>query len=232
MTVHLTDFDKRSGIITAPRVQPVLISKTSKRSAYLTIAKRGFDLAAVLLAAPLVAPLILVMAALVALKGGQPFYLQTRIGRNGQPFRMWKLRTMVPDAKDKLESYLNENPAARQEWEQLQKLKNDPRVTRIGRLLRKTSLDELPQLVNVLNGSMSLVGPRPMMPEQQELYAGSSYYALRPGITGFWQISDRNDCEFSGRARYDDAYYKSVSLRTDLTVLFRTVSVVLRGTGY
>ncbi len=99
-------------------------------------------------------------------------------------------------------------------------------------MIRKTSLDELPQLLNVLIGDMSLVGPRPMMPSQRALYPGQSYYELRPGITGFWQISDRNECHFRNRALYDSAYDRALSLRTDVEVLLRTFSVVLRGTGY
>ena len=102
----------------------------------------------------------------------------------------------------------------------------------MGRILRKTSLDELPQLWNVANGAMSLVGPRPMMVDQQAFYPGEAYYALRPGLTGLWQVSDRNDCEFAGRVRFDDQYERTVSLRTDIHVIARTVGVVMRGTGY
>ena len=102
----------------------------------------------------------------------------------------------------------------------------------MGRVLRKLSIDELPQLLNVLCGSMSLVGPRPMMLDQKHMYDGRAYYALRPGLTGFWQISDRNECSFRNRAHYDDAYNRVVSLKTDLVVMLRTISVVIRGTGY
>ena len=168
----------------------------------------------------------------MAADGGRAFYSQTRIGRNGRTFRMWKLRTMVPDAEARLREYIATNPAARAEWNATQKLKNDPRITRVGRFLRKSSIDELPQLWNVLTGSMSLVGPRPMMVEQQALYYGHGYYNQRPGITGLWQISDRNESEFAGRVRYDDIYDRCVSLKTDVAILIRTVGVVLRCTGY
>jgi lipopolysaccharide/colanic/teichoic acid biosynthesis glycosyltransferase len=194
--------------------------------------KRLFDTLAVLAALPVVLPLILVLALLVARDGGSPFYRQTRVGRGGRLYSMWKLRSMVVDADARLAAHLEANPAARAEWESTQKLKCDPRITRFGRLIRKTSLDELPQLLNVLVGDMSLVGPRPMMPEQQEMYPGRAYYALRPGITGIWQVSERNNCTFADRARFDAAYERDVSLGTDLKLLMATVRVVLRGTGY
>ncbi len=139
---------------------------------------------------------------------------------------------MVPDAEMRLQACLAEDPKARAEWDATQKLKDDPRVTRMGRFLRKSSLDELPQLWNVLRGDMSLVGPRPMMLSQRAMYPGTAYYALRPGITGFWQVSERNDCEFAQRARFDADYQSRVSFLVDLTILMRTVRVVLRATGY
>ena len=194
--------------------------------------KRAFDLLAVLLAAPFVLPLVLLMGFLVTLDGGPAFYSQDRIGRRGKVFRIWKLRSMVVDADKHLEAYLAENPAARVEWNKHQKLKSDPRITAVGRLIRKTSLDELPQLWNVLRGDMSLVGPRPMMPGQAPLYPGRAYYRLRPGLTGLWQISDRNETSFAGRAAYDTQYARRLSLPTDLKVLLATVWVVVRGTGY
>ncbi|WP_344846151.1 sugar transferase [Celeribacter arenosi] len=190
------------------------------------------DLLFTLAAAPVVLPFVAVMAVLIALDGSNPFYSQLRVGKHGRTFRMWKLRTMVKNADEQLEAYLDENPDARAEWDATQKLKKDPRITLIGRALRKTSLDELPQLFNVVNGTMSLVGPRPMMLNQRDSYPGQAYYNLKPGITGLWQISDRNECEFVGRVRYDDIYDRVISLKTDVGVLFRTVSVVLRGTGY
>lgn len=198
---------------------------------YRRFAKRAIDIALIVLALPLVLPLVALMAVLVMLDGGAPFYTQDRVGRGGRTFRIWKLRTMVPDAQACLEAYLAANPAARAEWETKQKLIHDPRITRIGRILRRTSMDELPQLWNVLVGDMSLVGPRPMMVSQKDLYPGRSYFALRPGITGLWQISDRNECAFSDRARFDDIYNRVLSPATDLWVLLRTVSVVLRATG-
>lgn len=203
------------------------------RTVYRLHAKRALDIAIVLLAA-IPAALIILGAALMLIlrEGGSPFYRQERIGLNGRVFGMWKLRTMVKGADLVLESYLSENPAARAEWDRHQKLKNDPRITRFGHFLRRSSLDELPQLWNVLTGDMSIVGPRPMMCNQRALYPGTEYYVMRPGITGFWQTSARNDSSFHERAGFDQAYYRSLSLRTDLQIIGRTFGVVLRGTGH
>jgi len=198
---------------------------------YRVFGKRMLDILLVGMAAPFVVPLVIVMAVMVALDGHNPFYLQERVGRNGRVFRIFKLRTMVPNAKAHLKTYLSRNAEARAEWEETQKLRNDPRVTRIGQILRATSLDELPQLLNVLKGDMSLVGPRPMMVEQTDLYPGSAYYKLRPGISGSWQVSDRNGTTFAARATYDTEYYQSMSLWLDLKIMVLTVVVVLRGTG-
>ncbi|CAN5711633.1 sugar transferase [soil metagenome] len=194
--------------------------------------KRGFDLCAVMAMVPLLLPMIALLALLVWRDGGSAFYAQDRVGLKGRVFRLWKLRTMVPDAEARLDHYLAGNPAARAEWERSQKLKDDPRITPIGRLLRRSSLDELPQLWNVLKGDMSLVGPRPMMPVQRCLYPGRAYYRLRPGLTGFWQISDRNETSFADRALYDTHYARRLSFLTDLFVLVMTLRTVLRGTGY
>lgn len=200
---------------------------------YQDFFKRFFDVTLVVLSAPVVLPLIILLAVLVALlTGGRPFYTQARIGKGGAPFRMWKLRTMVKNADAQLKNYLQQNPDAQAEWDATQKLKQDPRITKFGYILRKTSFDELPQLFNVLNGTMSLVGPRPMMVEQKGIYPGDSYFALRPGITGLWQISDRNNCRFEDRVFYDNTYSSTLSLKTDLRILCQTLGVVLRATGY
>lgn len=194
--------------------------------------KRALDLTLVFLSAPFVLPLILVLMLIIALTGNKPFYSQLRVGRGGAPFRMWKLRTMVRNADQSLEAYLQNNPEARREWDTTQKLKNDPRITSFGRLLRKTSIDELPQLFNVFNGTMSLVGPRPMMLGQEDYYSGYAYYEMRPGITGLWQVSDRNNCTFQARVNFDNDYFQRASLKTDLRLLFKTVVVVCRATGH
>lgn len=204
---------------------------TAAAGLYRRFGKRALDLGLILLALPIVLPVMLVLMALVMTDGGRPFYSQDRVGRGGRIYRIWKLRSMVMNADQKLEAHLAADPAARAEWDQMQKLRRDPRITRVGRVLRKCSLDELPQLWNVLKGDMSLVGPRPMMPEQQALYPGRAYFALRPGITGPWQVSARNATSFAARARFDDRYQAELSLGTDLRLLAETVKVVLRATG-
>ena len=205
--------------------------KVRREPLYRRVLKRWLDVAFVALALPIVVPVILVLAAILKLGGSAPFYSQERVGLGGRTFRLWKLRTMVDDADARLEAHLRTNEAARREWEAYQKLSDDPRITEFGQFLRKSSLDELPQLWNVLVGDMSLVGPRPMMPEQQELYPGSAYYALRPGLTGTWQISDRNQSTFAQRAEFDAEYERNLSFLRDLKILLATVGVVLRATG-
>lgn len=195
------------------------------------VAKRSIDLLLVLFLMPVVLPLIALFALLVTKDGGPAFFRQTRIGRGRRNFSMWKLRTMVCDAEERLQAHLASDPAAAAEWANKQKLKSDPRVTRVGRVLRKYSLDELPQIFNVLSGDMSLVGPRPMCPDQRDMYPGSEYYRMRPGITGLWQVSERNLCSFAERARYDNEYASTIGFGADMRILWRTASVVFRGTG-
>lgn len=204
---------------------------THKERLYRRTLKRWLDVCFVLMALPVVLPALLVLVAILRVGGHTPFFTQERVGKGGRTFRLWKLRTMVPDAEDRLRAFLEANESARQEWTSYQKLADDPRITAFGQFLRKSSLDELPQLWNVLIGDMSLVGPRPMLLEQQELYPGSAYYALRPGLTGTWQISDRNLSTFAQRAEFDADYERRLSFGTDLRILVATVGVVLRATG-
>ena len=220
MTLSVTEYS-------ADRIAP-----QQQGGVYARFPKRALDLFLTLLSAPIWLSAIAIGALLVMTDGKSPFYSQVRVGRGGRHFRILKLRTMVVDADGKLEAYLRANPSARAEWDKTQKLKEDPRITRFGRLLRKTSLDELPQLFNVLAGDMSLVGPRPIMVDQVALYPGQAYYSLRPGLTGLWQVSKRNESRFTDRVRFDNRYAASQSLSTDLGVLARTVLTVLRGTGY
>ena len=201
---------------------------------YRCFLKRSLDVLVVLFAAPMVLPVILLVALLIVRDGGPVFFSQARIGRGGRVFRIWKLRSMVVDAEKRLEDYLAREPAAHAEWTETQKLKCDPRITPVGQLIRKSSLDELPQLWNVLKGEMSLVGPRPMLPAQAELYPERDlrhYCELRPGLTGLWQISGRNETSFVSRAAFDRNYAIRLSLATDVAVLIQTVPVVVRGTG-
>ncbi len=230
MTLHFSNLNDLVDIAPSRRITDARPEK--RRGIYRVGFKRVFDTLLIVLALPIALPLIFLMVLMAASDGHKPFYSQIRVGREGRRFRMWKLRTMVPNADQYLREYLAAHPAARAEWDATQKLKCDPRITKMGRFLRKSSLDELPQLWNVLNGSMSLVGPRPMMVDQQAFYHGEGYYNLRPGITGFWQVSDRNESDFSGRVKHDDAYDRHVSFKTDVAILGRTVGVVLRCTGY
>ncbi len=209
------------------------VAQQNHAGAYRRRLKRAFDIAFVCVAAIPAGLVVGLFALLVLLRErAAPFYRQDRVGLNGRVFGMWKLRTMVPGAEAVLESCLSADPAARAEWNKHQKLKNDPRITGLGRMLRRSSLDELPQLWNVLMGDMSIVGPRPMMCNQRALYPGTEYYVMRPGITGFWQISLRNESSFHERAGFDQAYFRELSFGTDIRVLWRTISVVLRGTGH
>lgn len=202
------------------------------RGFYARFVKRPLDILLVMLALPLVLPIAVLVLLMIASEGGSPFYSQMRVGKSGRNFRMWKFRSMVRDADKQLATYLEANPEARAEWEHSQKLKHDPRITRFGKFIRKSSMDELPQLWNVLLGDMSIVGPRPMMVDQAIHYPGADYYHMRPGVTGLWQITDRNDSSFAERATFDAEYARTLSLRGDASILMRTVGVVMRCTGY
>ncbi len=238
MTINLSEISTSFPVLSAgtPPLADApafaLAAPPKRPGPYRNLFKRAFDITAIALALPVIVPVVGALALVVALEGGNPFYTQMRVGRQGKKFRMWKLRSMVLDADARMMEYLEANPTARAEWDQTQKLQNDPRITRFGRVLRKSSLDELPQLWNVLKGDMSLVGPRPMMISQQLMYPGTAYYVLRPGVTGYWQTAGRNRTTFEARADYDTAYEQALSLETDLGILVRTVSVVLNGTGY
>lgn len=203
------------------------------KGAYRRFGKRMTDIVLVLITAPMTLPIVMLCAIALWFEGGSPFYRQNRLGKGGKVFSIWKLRTMCRDADAMLESCLAADPALRREWDRTQKLKSDPRITRVGGFLRKTSLDELPQFMNVLRGEMSIVGPRPMMPDQLTLYKSPAlYFDMRPGITGEWQVSDRNENSFAHRATVDARYYSRLSLPVDLKILVQTVGVVLRRTGY
>ncbi|MCI5101121.1 sugar transferase [Phaeobacter italicus] len=200
---------------------------------YGRFGKRVLDILLVLIALPITLPLILLAALALWFEGGQPFYTQDRLGQRGRVFSILKLRTMVRNADQLLEEHLARDPEMRREWNETQKLKHDPRITPVGRFLRTTSLDELPQLWNVIIGEMSLVGPRPMLPDQLPLYGDARpYFLLKPGITGLWQVSVRNEGGFAVRAGSDASYCRTLSFLQDLAILWRTVGVVLRGTGY
>ena len=196
--------------------------------------KRFVDFTVSLMMGVITLPLTLLIAILIPLDSrGSIFYGHARIGKEGKPIIVWKFRTMVGNADQVLENYLADNSAAKAEWRANQKLKHDPRVTRVGGFLRRTSLDELPQLWNVLKGEMSLVGPRPIVPEEIERYQQGFllYQRVRPGITGLWQVSGWTDAGYTDRLHYDEYYVRNWSIWLDIYILLRTIWVVIRGEG-
>jgi Undecaprenyl-phosphate galactose phosphotransferase WbaP len=192
--------------------------------------KRIVDIVGSLLGIVLLSPCLLAFALLIKLDSAGPaFYTQPRLGKDGKRIKIYKFRTMVANAEQALADYLKGNEQAQHEWEATQKLRNDPRVTRVGKILRRFSIDETPQLFNVLLGDMSLVGPRPIMLNQIRIYGESIdiYQGVRPGMTGLWQVSGRNRTTFQERARFDVYYVRHWSIWLDIYVLLRTVWIVL-----
>lgn len=178
-------------------------------------------------------PLFVVLTLMLAREGRPILFRQQRVGRNGKLFYVFKFRTMVPDADELLKKILAGDEERRKEWARDQKLKDDPRITRTGRFLRKTSLDEIPQLLNVLKGEMSLVGPRPIVQNELSKYGRSARYYLsqNPGMTGLWQVSGRNDVSYKRRVAMDRLYAVRSGFVFDLAILMRTVLIVLRPRG-
>lgn len=194
------------------------------------VLKTLLDYLLALLALLLLWPLVLLLAILIKLEdGGNVFYAQMRIGRNGQLFGCYKFRTMCVDADAKLAHILETCPDSAAEWAADHKLKNDPRITKVGKFLRKTSLDELPQLLNVLMGSMSLVGPRPITSSEVDRYGSDIkyYYDVKPGLTGLWQVSGRNDVSYDKRVELDRWYAENWSFWLDVSILFKTIPVLV-----
>jgi len=197
--------------------------------------KRSMDIAGAGALLLFCLPVFLALALLVRLDGGPAFYAHERVGRGGRRFGCLKFRSMVVGADRRLAALLELDPDARAEWEVSRKLRDDPRVTWIGRILRASSLDELPQLINVLRGEMSLVGPRPVQATELETHYGAAaaahYLSVRPGITGPWQVSGRSDTTYAARVLLDVQYATSPSLWTDIRILLRTPIAVLRRRG-
>jgi len=197
-------------------------------------AMRAFDIAFSAVALLLFLPLLVLVALVIRLTSHGPvLFVQQRIGRSGRKFPCLKFRSMVVDAGERLEALLATSEAARQEWARDQKLRVDPRITPIGRILRKTSLDELPQLFNVLVGQMSVVGPRPIIQGEVARYGSrfGAYCSVRPGLTGLWQVSGRNEVSYETRVRLDAIYALRKSLAYDLAICLRTVPAVLASRG-
>lgn len=222
------NMDVRDALLSAeayrPAVPPMPVAHKAKRLTDATLC---------LLAMPLVLLVGLPVALLIMLDGASPFFTQTRIGRGGNRFKCLKFRTMVPDAERRLKRILETDPVARAEWARDFKLKNDPRITLIGRFLRKTSLDELPQFLNVLVGEMSIVGPRPVTRQELSLYGEHAelYLSCTPGITGLWQVSGRNDVSYADRVALDIRYALTWSPLQDLKIMFKTLPVMITRKG-
>ena len=226
------DLPEVSGSTTKPRV-------SARRSGpqdffRYRVVKRTIDVALVVCLAVLMLPVLLIIAAAVWLSSPGPIlFSHRRIRRHGEFFTMWKFRTMCINSGEVLERYLMAHPEARAEWRATHKLKCDPRVTPLGRFLRKTSLDELPQLWNVLNGTMSLVGPRPIIAAEVEKYGDQfwDYCSVKPGITGLWQVSGRSELSYQQRVDLDRQYAQNWSLGADARILLRTWSSVVNRDG-
>lgn len=197
-------------------------------------AKRAFDLMAATAILVFALPAMFFIAVLLfSTDRGPILFSHERIGRNGKRFRCLKFRSMVVNSQEALRRHLEMFPQARDEWEATQKLRDDPRITPLGRFLRVTSLDELPQLINVIRGDMSLVGPRPIVQEEVVRYADhiEHYAAVRPGITGLWQVSGRSDVDYDQRVQLDSLYVREWSFSGDLVILVKTIKVVVMRTG-
>jgi exopolysaccharide production protein ExoY len=196
--------------------------------------KRSFDVVGAFGGLIIFLPLMIFLAAAIWLHDRKsPFFAHSRLGRDGRVFKCLKFRSMVPNAALALATLLASDPAACLEWDETQKLQNDPRITPLGKLLRASSLDELPQLINVLKGEMSIVGPRPIVAAEVERYGAKfeDYRVCRPGLTGLWQVSGRSDCSYDDRIRYDSAYVNDWSFWLDMKIIAKTIYVVLARKG-
>jgi len=197
--------------------------------------KRVFDLASVVVILALFGPFMLIIATIIAATSGRHvLYSHMRVGKGGKEFKCLKFRSMVRNSDQVLQHLLATDPQARAEWERDFKLKNDPRITRLGRFIRKTSLDELPQLWNVVRGEMSIVGPRPVVRKELDLYyanARAHYLSVPPGLTGLWQVSGRNDMSYDERVALDRRYVDTWNVFTDFSIVMRTVGVMFRRKG-
>ncbi len=216
----------------APERRTAVPART--RSFSYAVLKRAMDISLIVLTAPLTVPLCLILALSVVLSSPGPvFFSHRRIGRGGIFFSMWKFRTMCENSTEVLERHLATHPEERDEWNRNHKLRHDPRVTPLGRFLRRSSLDELPQLWNVLTGRMSLVGPRPIVAAEAERYGSSFpyYLAVKPGLAGLWQASGRSTLTYDERVALDKRYAEQWSLWADLSILVRTITKVVNADG-
>lgn len=229
--LHVVKGDGSSDLSVHP--SPALDHKSTKYIQPDYVAKRAFDVFCALFLGLVLSPLIVIIVALIRLNGKPVLFRHRRIGRHGQMFHCIKFRTMVPNAEEALRRLLNEHPELRDEWTENHKLRNDPRVFALGRILRLTSLDELPQLWNVLRGEMSLVGPRPIVRVELLRYGrnASRYLAVKPGLTGLWQVKGRSNTTYRRRVAMDKFYIQHQSILLDIYILSATPAAVLRRSG-
>ncbi len=214
-------------------VFPESFSAADTGDSLYRVSKRIFDIVVASLAIIILSPLIIAIVVFAYLSSGAPMFKHRRVGKGGRFFDCIKFRTMVPDADRVLQNLLSNNREAREEWLRDHKLRDDPRVTRLGKFLRRTSLDELPQLWNVLRGEMSLVGPRPVVPDELRRYGNkvAVFLSATPGITGLWQVSGRNDTDYRRRVALDVCYVRSRSLLLDVYILIKTLPAVFARNG-
>lgn len=238
MEVKTTELEYVSGSnVTTALVpyQDVSIYKGKVKAKVERTVKRTIDIIGGVFGILALIPLTLIISIANVISGdkGPIFYTQERIGKNGKKFKMYKFRSMVVGADEKLKEYLEKNEEARKEYKQYKKLKNDPRVTRIGNFIRKTSLDEFPQFINVLKGDMSLVGPRPYLEREKDdmTYFYKYIVSCKPGVTGLWQISGRSEVTFDERMHMDMDYFRKNGLKTDMRILRKTVEKLVKREG-
>ena len=213
----------------------LIVYKNRLKSQYRKIFQQSYNYLLAIILLPILLPVIGVIAILIKQESKGPvFFVHKRLGQNGKVIPTFKFRSMYYDAQERLQKLLAEDPEAKEEWETCYKLKNDPRVTKVGAFLRKTSLDELPQIFNVLRGEMNFVGPRPVIPEEIEKYYKEDaeyYFMVKPGITGLWQVSGRSDTDYDFRVKTDKWYVSNWSLWLDVVILLKTIKVVLKRDG-
>lgn len=231
----IVEFEEKNDTITTLTPIENSLSSNNRLKKLSEQTKRSIDIVGGLVGVILLVPITvgITIAKIVLKDKGSLFYIQERIGKNGKIFKMYKFRSMIEKADEVLDTYLSENEEARIEYEKNRKLTNDPRITPIGKFIRKTSLDEFPQFINVLKGDMSLVGPRPYLPREKESI-GDSYTSIikqKPGITGYWQVSGRSNTSFKKRVELESYYSNHSSLALDLKIFLKTFKLMIFSEG-
>ena len=216
--------------------EAVVLERTETKSLSLIIyriIKRLFDIFCSLIGLVFIIPIAIIIKICYMCTGdfSSIFYTQKRVGKNGKVFKLYKFRSMVKNADKKLEAYLKENKEAKKEWDKYQKLSNDPRITKVGKIIRKLSIDEVPQFINVLKGDMSMIGPRPLVQGELDAHNGdhSIYEAVKPGITGWWGCNGRSNTDYEERLELEYYYVKHRGIKLDIKCIFKTITSVLSG---